>query len=184
MAAARTGASELNRIADEMMERGDATSGRFDPPYTTVHVGTIEGGTARNILAKRLCVPLGVPRTSRSRPERDPGPRTLRERGRSEAPQPLRRYSAGSRPCWKWRCRGSLPIRARRPRLWRCAFSAATRPDRAFRDGGRALSGGRHPHRRVRPGLDQPGASAGRVHHPRAARAGAAFMRRLAQACA
>ena len=43
--------AELNRIADEMMERGD-TSGRFDPPYTTVHVGTIAGGTARNILSK------------------------------------------------------------------------------------------------------------------------------------
>jgi len=41
--------SELNRIADEMVERGDP-SGRFDPPYTTVHVGKIEGGTARNIL--------------------------------------------------------------------------------------------------------------------------------------
>jgi acetylornithine deacetylase len=43
--------AELNRIGDEMMERGD-TSGRFDPPYTTVHVGTIAGGTARNILSK------------------------------------------------------------------------------------------------------------------------------------
>jgi acetylornithine deacetylase len=43
----------LNRIADEMMERGDP-SGRFDPPYTTVHVGTIQGGTARNIMA-RIC---------------------------------------------------------------------------------------------------------------------------------
>ena len=43
--------SELNRIADEMMERGDP-SGRFDPPYTTVHVGSIHGGTARNIMAK------------------------------------------------------------------------------------------------------------------------------------
>src|SRR5215218_7539380 len=43
--------SELNRIADEMMERGDPES-RFDPPYTTIHVGTIEGGTARNIMAK------------------------------------------------------------------------------------------------------------------------------------
>jgi acetylornithine deacetylase len=42
---------ELNRIADEMMVRGDP-SGRFDPPYTTVHVGTIHGGTARNIMAK------------------------------------------------------------------------------------------------------------------------------------
>jgi acetylornithine deacetylase len=43
--------AELNRIGDEMMERGD-TSGRFDPPYTTVHVGVISGGTARNILSK------------------------------------------------------------------------------------------------------------------------------------
>ena len=44
---------ELNRIADDMMGRGDPT-GRFDPPHTTVHVGTVSGGTARNILAK-LC---------------------------------------------------------------------------------------------------------------------------------
>ncbi|WP_134495853.1 acetylornithine deacetylase [Microvirga pakistanensis] len=43
--------AELNRIADEMMERGDS-SGRFDPPYTTVHVGVISGGTARNIISK------------------------------------------------------------------------------------------------------------------------------------
>ncbi|WP_336486793.1 acetylornithine deacetylase [Methylobacterium nigriterrae] len=42
---------ELNRIADLMIARGDA-SGRFDPPATTVHVGTIAGGTARNILPK------------------------------------------------------------------------------------------------------------------------------------
>ncbi|MBP1183218.1 acetylornithine deacetylase [Methylobacterium sp. PvR107] len=41
----------LNRIADLMIERGDP-SGRFDPASTTVHVGTIHGGTARNILAK------------------------------------------------------------------------------------------------------------------------------------
>jgi acetylornithine deacetylase len=43
--------TELNRIGDEMIERGDA-SGRFDPPYTTVHVGVISGGTARNIISK------------------------------------------------------------------------------------------------------------------------------------
>ena len=43
--------AELNRIAEEMVVRGDP-SGRFDPPYTTVHVGTIAGGTARNILSK------------------------------------------------------------------------------------------------------------------------------------
>lgn len=43
----------LNGIADGMLARGDP-SGRFDPPATTVHVGTIAGGTARNILPK-LC---------------------------------------------------------------------------------------------------------------------------------
>ena len=44
--------SGLNAIADRMIARGDA-SGRFDPPATTVHVGTIHGGTARNILPKQ-----------------------------------------------------------------------------------------------------------------------------------
>lgn len=44
--------SGLNAIADRMIARGDA-SGRFDPPATTVHVGTIHGGTARNILPKK-----------------------------------------------------------------------------------------------------------------------------------
>lgn len=43
--------AELNRMAEDYVARGDA-SGRFDPPYTTIHVGTIHGGTARNILAK------------------------------------------------------------------------------------------------------------------------------------
>jgi acetylornithine deacetylase len=43
--------AELDRIGDEMERRGDP-SGRFDPGYTTVHVGTMQGGTARNILAK------------------------------------------------------------------------------------------------------------------------------------
>lgn len=41
----------LNRIADQMAAKGDA-SGRYDPAYTTVHVGVIGGGTARNILPK------------------------------------------------------------------------------------------------------------------------------------
>ena len=43
----------LNGLADEMERRGDPT-GRFDPAYTTVHVGRVAGGNARNILAK-LC---------------------------------------------------------------------------------------------------------------------------------
>ena len=43
--------AELNRLADAMEARGDP-SGRFDPPFTTVHAGIVRGGTARNILAK------------------------------------------------------------------------------------------------------------------------------------
>jgi len=51
VAAAAEIVCELSRINDEMIARGDP-SGRFDPPHSTVHVGTIAGGTARNILAK------------------------------------------------------------------------------------------------------------------------------------
>ena len=42
----------INFLEDEgrrMREKGDATE-RFDPPYTTVQIGTIEGGTALNII--------------------------------------------------------------------------------------------------------------------------------------
>jgi len=51
VAAAAELVCELSRLNDEMIARGDP-SGRFDPPHSTVHVGTIAGGTARNILAK------------------------------------------------------------------------------------------------------------------------------------
>jgi acetylornithine deacetylase len=40
---------ELYRFADELKAVADA---RFDPPFSTIHVGIIHGGTARNILAK------------------------------------------------------------------------------------------------------------------------------------
>lgn len=45
--------TELYRFAGELAAQGDPT-GRFDPPASTIHVGKIAGGTARNILAK-LC---------------------------------------------------------------------------------------------------------------------------------
>ncbi len=41
--------SEVSRMAQDYRDRGDP-SGRFDPPYTTVQVGMIEGGTANNII--------------------------------------------------------------------------------------------------------------------------------------
>jgi acetylornithine deacetylase len=43
--------SEITAIASEMRDRGDPT-GRFDPPYSSVHIGTITGGTARNIVPR------------------------------------------------------------------------------------------------------------------------------------
>ena len=45
--------AELDRIGEEMIARGEPT-GRFDPPYTSIHIGEVHGGTARNIMAK-LC---------------------------------------------------------------------------------------------------------------------------------
>ncbi len=40
----------LDSLADEMVERAPADS-PFDPPHTTINVGTISGGVARNITA-------------------------------------------------------------------------------------------------------------------------------------
>ena len=42
---------EINRIREDLTARGDP-SHRFSPPYSTVHVGVIEGGTAKNIIPR------------------------------------------------------------------------------------------------------------------------------------
>lgn len=43
--------SYLSTIEDRLIELGDP-SGRFDPPYTSLSVGPIEGGTAQNIIPR------------------------------------------------------------------------------------------------------------------------------------
>jgi acetylornithine deacetylase len=43
--------TEIYRLA-AAYELPDRLNPRFDPPYSTLHVGTIHGGTARNILAR------------------------------------------------------------------------------------------------------------------------------------
>ncbi|MGX5735297.1 acetylornithine deacetylase [Bosea thiooxidans] len=45
-------AAELDQMQEEA-KRDPDKSGRFDPPYDTVHVGSFQGGIARNILADR-----------------------------------------------------------------------------------------------------------------------------------
>jgi acetylornithine deacetylase len=42
---------ELERLHDEMRQRGDHT-GRFTPPHTTIHTGVISGGSAINIVPR------------------------------------------------------------------------------------------------------------------------------------
>jgi len=42
----------LHAMQKDMQARGDA-SGRFDPPWTSIHVGVIDGGTALNIVPRR-----------------------------------------------------------------------------------------------------------------------------------
>ena len=42
----------LVRLEEELKERGGLSAERFDPPYTTISVGVIEGGTALNIIPK------------------------------------------------------------------------------------------------------------------------------------
>jgi acetylornithine deacetylase len=44
----------IARLAEEA--KSEARSERFDPPYTTVHVGAIRGGTARNIIPKETTI--------------------------------------------------------------------------------------------------------------------------------
>ena len=51
----------LTELADEMAGRAEPESG-FDPPYTTVHVGTIRGGTAPEHRAAGLRLHLGIGR--------------------------------------------------------------------------------------------------------------------------
>jgi len=44
--------SEISALRQELIAAGDP-SGRFDPPYSTIHVGVISGGTAKNIIPRR-----------------------------------------------------------------------------------------------------------------------------------
>jgi acetylornithine deacetylase len=42
---------EISRLREELIAIGDPT-GRFNPPYSTIHIGMINGGTAQNIVPK------------------------------------------------------------------------------------------------------------------------------------
>jgi acetylornithine deacetylase len=42
---------EISKIREELIAIGDATNS-YDPPYSTIHIGVISGGTANNIVPK------------------------------------------------------------------------------------------------------------------------------------
>lgn len=52
IAAAAKLINQLDVLQAELRERGDPT-GRFEPPFTTIEVGTIQGGTAPNIIPRQ-----------------------------------------------------------------------------------------------------------------------------------
>ena len=73
IAAACDIAVEISRLGRSFEDAPDPT-GRFDPPFSTVHVGLINGGHARNILAKRcdlLWEFRGLPSEPLDRAQRD-----------------------------------------------------------------------------------------------------------------
>ena len=47
--------NELYGIAEDLKRQGDA-SGRFDPPHSTLSIGLVEGGTAKNIIPKTCTI--------------------------------------------------------------------------------------------------------------------------------
>ncbi len=69
----------LGRIAES--ERADHRDARFDPPWSTLTVGTIHGGTAANILARECRFTFDL--RTRTRPRHRCGARTLLGGGRA-----------------------------------------------------------------------------------------------------
>ena len=89
-------------------------SGRFDPPYSTLHVGVIQGGTARNIVAKDCEFQWefrGLP-SADADASRATGWRPSRKRLRETIFAPLPRMP-GSRRRSRSRCPASRRSRAR-----------------------------------------------------------------------
>ncbi|HEV2570666.1 MAG TPA: acetylornithine deacetylase [Beijerinckiaceae bacterium] len=86
--------TDLYRMADELAEEGDP-SGRFEPAFSSLSVGTISGGTARNILAKS-CTFLwefrGLPGVAQNR-----ALRRLEDYAASTVLPRLRRYAPDAR---------------------------------------------------------------------------------------
>ena len=169
VAAAADVVSEIGRLAREY-EKGPVDP-RFHPPYSTLHVGMIEGGTARNILARECSFHWefrGLP-----------GVKTASALAKVQAfidqvalPR-LTRYVAG--PTIDNRDRSRRAAARRRAGLGgrnaRAPAHPLQRPDRRLlRHRSRTFPGGRPAGGRLRPRLDRPGPQARRVRRRSPAR--------------
>ena len=156
VAAAADVVSEIGRLAREY-EKGPLDP-RFHPPYSTLHVGMIQGGTARNILA-RECV---FHWEFRGLPGVTTASALMKVQAFVDkvALKRLTRYVAG--PTIETEIEVDAPPLAAAPgsaaETLALAAHPLQRPDRRLlRHRGRALPGGRPAGGGVRTRLDRPG---------------------------
>ena len=162
--------TELYRFGGELAARGDP-SGRFDPPASTVHVGTIHGGTARNIMA-RLCT---FRWEFRALPgvEQNLALRRLEDYAARAVTPKLTRHAKDAfiDTVTEVEVPGLKPESGSMAEI--SGFESRTvepHDRRAFRLRSRAVPIGQCAGGRLRSRLDRPGASAGRIHRDRADR--------------
>ncbi len=160
---------EIGRLHAEGRAVAPPDSG-FDPPHTTMSVGTISGGTAVNIIARECTfewdmrnLPQDDAAALKSRIDRFVD-EALLPRMRAVYPQAAdrdrnRRRGAAVDPWAGFAGRGTGAASDRREYNDR----------RLVRDRGRAVSAGGHPGDRLRSRLDRGRAQARRIHHPRRA---------------
>ena len=156
----------LMRVAEEKRECGPRDE-RFEPPHTTLNVGTIEGGNALNIVPRHASFTWEF----RTVPE-DDGAEILARFNRFAAEEVLPRLretapeAAIETETLAW-------VPALVPEEDSPAEALDTPPDRGqpgrrglLRHRGRAVPGGRLLHRDLRARLDRPSPPAQRVHRP------------------
>ena len=141
------------------------------PPYTTIHVGMVKGGTAANIISRECRFVWDL----RNVPDDDP--RTYLERFeaycRDEVLPEMRRVAPEADIVTTEHFK-SPGLRARAGQRRRRAGAGAHRRQRhrggLLRHRGRAVPGGGVLHHHLRAGLHRPGPSAERVHRALAGR--------------
>ena len=152
---------ELYRFGEQLAREGDP-SGRFDPPASTVAVGVINGGTARNILAKQCAFDWefrGLPHVPQNLAKAH-----LEAYIARVAPPNLTRYAKDAyiETMSEVEVPGLLPEPGSPAESLALKLARSQSHDqRAFRDRGRSVPGGRRADRRLRPGLDRSGPPAG-----------------------